>query len=221
MSASLFPLPLLLNQRGALDRLLQEDKIMDAAWELAVAPRPHRVLKLRLLPMTLGHGFLLEEHDAAYLEGGIPAWDDLLTSVLICSQPHAKARRSLGKWSTRQFAKIWKLFNLRIDPVSEVLAFLKYLEESFAAPEISPPRQGKSRELNAPMLWRLLVMLMVDFHMSKEEALNMTVVEAQCLWATEGDRQGTLELVAGRLDKLREFAAAQDAKKRAASEGAA
>jgi hypothetical protein len=163
--------------------------------------------------MTLGHAFLLEQIDAAYLEGGIPAWNDLLASVLICSQDHSKARRSIGKWSTRQFAKIWKLFNLRIDPVAEVLAFLKYLEESFASPETEPPPNGKSRDLKAPLLWRLLVMLIVDFHMSKEAALNMTVVEAQCLWATEGDRKGTLDLVAGRLDGLREFAAAADARK--------
>ena len=77
------------------------------------------------------------------------------------------------------------------------MAFRKYIKDGSDAPQIViSVGDGESmRELQSPVEWRLLVMLMSDFRMTKREALKLPMIEANALWATLGDRDGKINLM--------------------------
>lgn len=187
---------------------------MDAAFKLAAQPKPHRVLRLTLHPFQLGHSFLLFDLGSPFADNRESATlGDLTLATLACSMPHEDTRKSIGSFSTSLFCKFWGFMNRKAKVLDELFAFEKYLSEESAVPGIIPPKSGQGRTLNAPAHWRLLVMLMADFHMTEREALNTTMLRANCLWATQGDRLGTLELVSERRRSLHDFARKMDAQK--------
>lgn len=158
---------------------------MDTAFR--IASNPHICLRLRLEPLTLGHLFLLRECD---VDLSNPAAADLILGVFICSNPHEHSRKSLNAWWSQYFLMILGFICRKLKPVQEAEKFAAYLEDGMQCPTMHAFKNGPARRLSAPDEWRMLVMLEVDFHKSKQEALNMTMREVFCRWATESDRQG-------------------------------
>jgi len=123
-----------------------------------------------------------------------PQIDDMLMFAFVAACKTAgKARSALKKPGVKLFFFVWGLFARRKNPIIEVTRLHSYLESQRKSPQIKPPL-GESVTLNAPEHWRLLVMLMVDFHMRMADALDVPLNFARNLWAVQGEREQKLSL---------------------------
>lgn len=154
-------------------------------------------LGVRLRPLTVGHLFVLLEHDNAYPDHPERAeWPDLLEAILVCSQTHRRAGRMLASGFAPTGMKLWGFLTRKKSWRAESCVFLHWLREQLGTP--AQDDLGVGGELRAPLCWRLLAMLMADFRFSRAQALKTPVAFALCLWATEADRRGTGKLASER-----------------------
>ena len=174
-------------------------------FDRALYVEPPVILGLRLRRFTLGHAWALDEVGSPYLLGESDTLTDLLIAVFICSQKPTEAKRDMSRWWARLYFYLWGLRCRKLSFVKERDRFLDYLTESMTAPEAIPPNAKDAKSLNAPFHWRLMAMLMVDFGMSKAEALEQDVGWAMCMWAVEGERQGKVELPSAQAVAFREM----------------
>lgn len=163
----------------------------------AINPRPeHTCLRLRLLPLTVGHLFLLSELDCAAPEGGqFEGMADLLLAALVCAQPHEKARRMLGHFRRLSlFAFYWGWRCRKMDIPTEVYKMRLYLRAEQAMPPLQPISKEEGHSINAPWPWVLFEMLCSTYRMSKAEALSVPVCTANALWVVKANMEGRLNL---------------------------
>jgi len=174
---------------------------MDPAFQHANESRltGHVVYGLPLYPLTIGHVFLLSDLDVTFLvdQNVEPQIDDMLLFTFTAAHKRAaQARRALaGPWyvASKLFFFAWGLFARRKNPILEMARLHAYLDSQGRSPQVKPPK-GESVTLNAPEHWRLLVMLMVDFHMQMRDALDVPLNFARNLWAVQGEREQKLAL---------------------------
>lgn len=190
---------------------------MDAAFSKAANPTRLRICRLDLEPLTLGHRFLLAQHGCAYVTDEKPDVTDLLLAVFICSMPWRQSKACLDSLFFR--ALVWPLWcNVWFWGVSkkcilpvEHSKFAKYWEDAHACPQTTSENTTE-QEVNTPYEHRVLVMLMADFHMSRDQAMDTTLVEANAMWATQGERRGAHQIYQNkRRAALWEFARRMDA----------
>lgn len=182
---------------------------MDSAFLTALRePAPVRCLGVSLVPLTLGHFFLLRQWDSAFLTGGQASIEDLIMGCFVCCQDAGSARRGLRSLLLPLVMKLWGRRARRSNLALDMIGFRRYIKDGTAAPStvISHGAGDSMRDLNSPVEWRLLVMLMVDFHLTEAEALKMTMLKANVLWATLGDRDGKVQLVSEQTRMLIEMA---------------
>jgi hypothetical protein len=160
-----------------------------------------------LEPLTLGHLFLLRECE---IDLDAPTTSDLIVGVFICATSHEQARRNLNSRWAKWFMTGLGFFCRKLKPHEEAEKFRAYIDHGTRCPKMHTYRNGPARRLGAPEEWRLLVMLEVDFHKSKTEALDLTMREALCRWATESDRQGKATIMNDDERGFWEFAQARD-----------
>ena len=183
---------------------------MDAAFKRAANPRTFKVLGLTLKPLTLGHRFLLAKYDSAFVTEEKAQIEDLMLSVFVCAQPWRNAERNVLKWWFPSFIWLWSQFLRKTILPIEYNKFRLYWDEGHACPKIKKAF-SEYRDNSTPDECRLLAMLMADFHMTRADALDTTLAEANALWASQGDRQDAIELESNdRIEALKAFARAQD-----------
>lgn len=174
---------------------------MDPAFVNAVALRTdHVVLGLRMYPLTIGHVFLLCELDVPFMVDECePTFEDLLTFAFVAAQPTAaEARRALSSWWSRPVWWIWGRICRGKNMDAERDKLLDYVKSQSLSPKVKPPPSDRAvKNLNAPEHWRLLAMLMADFHLSISEAMGTSMNFARALWAAEGERRDKHELAWG------------------------
>lgn len=155
-------------------------------------------------PLTVGHFFVLREFDSAFISGEQASIEDLIFACFVCCQAHDSAKRSLGSWLLPVVMRIWGWRARKSNLAREMMTFRRYIRDGTMAPRtVTSCGDGESmRELNSPMEWRLLIMLMVDFHLTEREAMSTAIVKANALWATLGDRDGKINLVSEATDAL-------------------
>lgn len=189
---------------------------MDAAFNSAAFKEPHVVFLTTLKEFTVGHWFLLHDLDSAFATGKAPKFGDLIAAVFVCGQPHEKARKELDAISTPLFLRAWGWFCRRCNLSLEISKFQAYLAESKAEPNTRPIGDATAHEPTTPHHYRILAMLMHEFHMSHKEAMDFPLRKAFCLWAAEMDRRGLASSgLTARQEALREYAREQDALKAA------
>lgn len=119
---------------------------MPADYYLAAIPDPVTLLGLRLKPFSLGHVILLHRIESAFVAGGVPTYDDLASSVLICSQTYGEALASFNDPDLSKFMRTWhdKLtwrgwFKKRavIDLAEKSKAFSDYVRDGSKVPYYS------------------------------------------------------------------------------------
>jgi hypothetical protein len=158
-------------------------------------------LGLPLAPLSLGHLFLLHDYSSAFVLGQPAQPADLILSVFICAQKQARARKNLKRWSTFLFLRFWGAFSGRFNLMLESGRFAAYLSHHLTVPD-ARSAVTMTRTLRAPAHWRLLTMLMVDFAMTEQQAMEYPMLKTNCLWATEAERNGSIELDGGRLSQF-------------------
>ncbi len=151
----------------------------------------HRVLGLGMRPLTIGHLLLLLEVGSPYPDQAELADEGAMaTAALICSQPHRSARKLIYSRFATIGTKLWGWLQRKCDLAREERVFLSYLVSQLARPESESISMGTKDDMRVPAGWRLLSMLMSDFRMSFDQALNTEVRFALTLWAVESDRRG-------------------------------
>ena len=188
---------------------------MTDVWQRALSPSRHVVLGLELQPLTLGHVRLLASLDSALLTDRTPSIQDLITAVLVCAQPWEEAERDMGKgWRFNLVMAFWgwKCRKIVRDGMLSHQSQLldEYLSEALEVPAFTPKGDAKLVDREAPWFWRLLVLLMTQFGMSKRDALNMPVVEANLLWITKGEMEDTLRIATDVEEDFWEWSQQQD-----------
>ena len=168
---------------------------MDAAFQLAARQRTHFCLGLKLHELCLGHLFLLRELDSAFLTGERVTLPHLVTSVFICAHPYPSAAKRLRSllWSYL-FVPLWGFKTRKMDLSQEAQTFRAYLQEERVAPKIRAEVNNDRRDFGSPFEWRLLSMLMSEFHLSYTQALAFPVAKSNCLWATLGETRDSFKL---------------------------
>jgi hypothetical protein len=174
---------------------------MDPAFSSALSESTeHSAFGLRLYPLTLGHLFLLSELDATFLVEEVePSMDDLLIATFIAAHRTARqARKSLAsRWAKVAFW-LWGRASRRRILRDEIEKLRVYVKSQQSAPVVELPIGNvQTRELRAPEHWRLLAMLMSDFHCTREQAMDTTMNFARALWAVQGERMDKLTLAWG------------------------
>lgn len=206
---------------------------MDQVFQSAIRARKARIVCLgaRLRPLTVGHLFVLHELGNAYPENEAHAqWEDVVTAVLVCSQKTAKkARRMLHSCFSSIGLALWGIMNR--EPDREAFERRKVIEkalfESWLRHQLKTPQRdalsfgsGAAEEQRVPLCWRLLAMLMADFGMTREKALQQEVSFALVLWATEADRRGVCKLASERQIRFRSWVERMERARLAAKENA-
>lgn len=171
---------------------------MDQAFIQALGEQKSvRCLGVNLQPLTVGHFFVLRQFESAFISGEQASIEDLIFACFVCCQDHDSAKRSLRSWLLPVAMRLWGWRARKCNLAREIMTFRRYIRDGTMAPRtVTSFGDGESmRELNSPMEWRLLVMLMVDFQLTEAEAMRMRIVKANALWATLGDRDGKVNLV--------------------------
>lgn len=168
---------------------------MDAAFKLAASKESRfRVLRMPLLPLTLGHLFILSDEECAYAVQEKPEFSDLLLACLVCSTPHSESERNLRARGLKPTMRIWAWLARRCNLAVEFVKFQAFWDECHTMPGLTATGRDSREEVGSPLHWRLLAMLMADFHMPRAEALNITVREAICLSAVQAERTGAARI---------------------------
>lgn len=127
------------------------------AFAEATRPRPRRILRVPLLPYSIGHELILQQRKNPLLYEGFPLIPEkeqhiaIIEAVLICSrtwEQNSKPERGL---------KIW-LWLIRKDNFKKAaIEFMQYRADGSSCPRIAPPdREDDGRALGAPFHCRVL-----------------------------------------------------------------
>ena len=174
-------------------------------WE-AIHPidgREPSALGLRLVPVTLGHLFLLQDCGVELDE--MSDADGLMMAAFICSQPHSESRKDLGKWWIDWFWKRWGKKAAKMDIGKELAAFQDWFNGQLKGPITKSKNQGSGDDFAAPLHFSLLALAMGRLNMSRAEALDCTVGELRKLIVAIGEAEGVIRPWTNKDERLLEM----------------
>jgi|GEM_PF-2792576 len=186
---------------------------MDAVFLKAANPPQFKCLGATLLPLTIGHLFLLRKYCSDIFGQDEMSFGSLAVAAFICAHPQEKVEKLLARRFVRATFEVWGWLCQKRDLAAERDIFSDYLNESLDPPKLW---QDLSRPLitcQSPMEMRLLVVLMNDFHYPESAALCVTVAKANALWATFGELKNKFTFEDSRTEGLFEFAERMRAEK--------
>ncbi len=186
---------------------------MDAVFLKAANPPQIRVLGATLLPLTIGHLFLLRKYSPDIFEFEEIDRGSLAVAVFICAHPQNRVEGLLRRRFIRFVFWLWAWLSKSCDTEAEREQFESYLQESLHPPQVWRDLSQPLRNCHAPIEMGLLVRLITDLHYSEGEALNMTVVKANALRACHGELLGKFSFEDERTEGLFEFAQRMQAEK--------
>ena len=174
---------------------------MNAAWLQAALPDPPTVcLKLKLRPYSIGHELLLRRFASPFVNDEPADIPDLLLAALICSQPFRFDWWNTINWQTKIFLKLWRLLLWKPDVLGEMKKFVAYREAGRWFPDPIVPRGTK--ELYSPSAMRMLAILMSEFHLTVEQALDFPMATAHALYCSRSEMEGKMELDGGQFSEM-------------------
>lgn len=149
------------------------------------------VLGVRLVPLTLGHLFLLDELD---IDSGME-WtaSRLRVAVVACALPAQEARKTLFSSWLPVVASLWKWRTRKADYSAELGEFLDWYNEQCSGPDVIRDSKGSSDEFAAPMHLSLLAIAMHKFHMTEEVAMQMPVRKLRQMIVALGEVMGEIK----------------------------
>lgn len=167
--------------------------------------RQPKVLGVRLNPFCVGHALALHRLDSPIIIGGKVSASDLIEAVAICSQDPSQAEGTINSPLKWILLKIW-VFRIRnLNLISEIFRFQNWLSDQCRGPEILSEPSKRHRKLAMPWVERLFVSL-VNIGFSQDEALKISVLDAERLILTYAEMHGHAEVWSQEQDSLWEFA---------------
>lgn len=170
---------------------------MSHAFYQAAIPDAWEILGVKLKPFSLGHVVLLHRIDSPFVNGtisGIPTFDDLALSVLICSEDYQTSlqcldypflSRVLRRWADQLTGMNhwWVRAGLRkaktIDFVQTAVEFTNYIREHSKIPDYDF-NPADFREMHCPEVQVVKVTLMREMGFSESEIMDRGW--GHCLW---------------------------------------
>lgn len=173
---------------------------IDEQYMAACFPEPVRLLGVTLRPFSLGHMLLLRWLDNAFVRGGVPGIEDLVTGIWVCSQSYAEAVAALRsgaieiierrRWRTRRrivrlddaFGR-WQQIVGNIDLVPRCGEFTAYVRAGCIAPTVCTvggAREPADDGEQCPEVQAVKVALMHDLHLTEADVMDRPW--ALCLW---------------------------------------
>ena len=175
------------------------------------------VFRHQLIPLTLGHLFLLEAIESPIIaDRGEITLADIGAAVFICSHNHDKSAKKLNGWFFPIYARIWARYARAEWMLVDWPIFREYLSDGLRSPMLRPARRdgATTASCSAPGPWVKLMFAMHVLHMTREQAMETEVAELNTLYATFAAWSGSGELGdSSVIDDLWAFAREQDAKK--------
>ena len=189
---------------------------MDAAFIRGFQTETNRqpfVFRHQLVPLTLGHLFLLESIGSPLIGSNNDPVTiaDIGIAVFSCSHSHDVSLRKMRSWSFPIYVRVWSWFARADWLLSDLQIFRDYLTDELQSPRIRPVQRDGGRVCNAPGPWLKLFFAMHVLGLSRDDAMRSTVVELNALYATWAEWNGAGEIVEGsQFSALMEFAKVQD-----------
>lgn len=146
-------------------------------------PEPTTLLGLKLLPLSLGHIILLHRIESAFVLGGKPSYDDLATSVFICSRTYQDAvdgfsdpslPRQMHRWARKLTGSGWFRKGKPINLSEKWKAFDDYLDRNTLIFKSGKDyaANGEGRKVYLPMVHSIRVKLQSRMHFSDADILD-------------------------------------------------
>ncbi len=186
---------------------------MEAIFHKAAYLPPARCLGAPLLPLTIGHLFLLRKHCPDVLSADDAHLGSLALAAFICAHPQCHVEQLLRRRTAAIAFRVWGLFSKKFNLALERDRFEHYLQEHLEPPKIWHDLSNPLRACQAPLEMRLLVLLMTEMNFTEKDALDVPVVKANALWATLGELRGKFTFEDERTTGLLEFAKRMDAER--------
>ena len=163
---------------------------MQGAFIQALTYSPPSVLGRQLRAFSSWHGIVLEAAGSPYIVGGIPALDDMVLGVWVCSRSYADGW--LGALDLAA-AGAWGENLQNHDFLSALTAFGEYIAASFMGPEYWSSGEGSS--IRAPYMWHLATFGMMHLHLSDLAAWDYPIARLMCHYACKSESDGSKDLM--------------------------
>lgn len=152
---------------------------MTAAYVAAAIPEPFQILGLRLKPLCLGHYFLLERFENAFVSNkdAVATFDDLIMGVLICSMTYEEFMEFLFQSDFEEQVFQWGKKCGVFDLAEKCRLFHEYITKGSEQPIVF-----YEQEQGAPTgaHWGELLKLVLtgELGYTSSEALNLPLTQA-------------------------------------------
>ncbi len=164
---------------------------MDPAFANAITPRRHVCLRLRLFPLTVAHWFALARYCPALVGESKEKVFSLPLAVFICAH---RQPPKLESFRIRLFFACWAIFCHALSAHEELQSFMAYFRSQSTPPQLNVRDEQVHRETGTPKGFWMLTFLMRDFGMSRQQAMEIPIIEALCLRAALAEDDGKIEL---------------------------
>lgn len=179
----------------------------EAAYLGAAHPEPVRCLGQQLEPYSLVHDMLLRQNrnffilPTAEFDKLNPTADQIIAQLFIgayiCRHAYPEVKAALARPDLKKIATKWRRQQAKVDEAAEVRLFRKYCLAAQYCPEFEAiKRRGRRRyEPRSPWLLILFRTLVEHLHFSRAEAFNCPLAEAQMLYLSHWESEGTIRIL--------------------------
>jgi len=169
------------------------------------------VMGLRLLPYSVGHSLVLHRIGSPLVVGGPVGRADLMTAVLICSQPVQESLAAIYSPIRNLALKAWTWKVKRLSFDAELDKWNEWMAGQSTAPEILM-KQGNARQLSMPWPERMLACCL-EIGLEEDTVLAMPIGDAERLVLARAETHGDVELWSPKDEALWRWMKQQEATK--------
>lgn len=162
------------------------------------------VFGLRLVPVTLGHLFLLHDCGVEIEEMDKP--EPLMLAVFICSQRHGQSRRDMGRFWFNFFLFLWGMKCRKMNLKMELSVFQKWFFDQIKGPITKSKNPGSGDDHAAPLHFTLLAIAESKLNRPKPVAMDSTVSELRKLIVALGESEGVIHPWTKQDERLDDYA---------------
>jgi hypothetical protein len=166
---------------------------------------------LRLVPYSVGHSLALHRIGSPLVVGGDVGRVDLMTAVLVCSQPIKDSMAAMHSAFRNLALKAWTWKVKRLSFEAELDKWNEWMADQSTAPEILS-KPGASRQLAMPWPERMLACCL-EIGLQEDTVLAMPIGDAERLVLARAETHGDIELWSPKNEALWSWIKQQEAQK--------
>ena len=150
------------------------------------------VMGLRLMPYSVGHSLMLHRIGSPLVIGGHVGRADLMTAVLVCSQPIKESMAAIYSPFRNLALKAWTWKVKSLSFEAEMDKWNEWMLSQSTAPEILS-KPGASKQLSMPWPERMLACCL-EIGLQEDTVLAMPIGDAERLVLARAETHGDVEL---------------------------